>query len=272
VTGTRAAAIDWHVMERGSGRPLLLLHGFTGSGASWAEQLGPFAERRRVITPDLPGHGGTPAAPHEAMTIEATARALARLLADLGASPADVVGYSLGARIALQLAMDHPASVARLVLESPSAGIAGAAARSERRAADEALAARLERDGIEGFVSAWERTPVFATHAALAPELVERQRAIRLASDPHGLAASLRAAGQGSMPPLHGRLAEVTAPTLVIAGELDTVAGTRAGEVAAGIPGARLERLAGIGHTPHLEAPDAFARLTLDFLEERSSA
>jgi pimeloyl-ACP methyl ester carboxylesterase len=162
--------------------------------------------------------------------------------------------------------------VARLVLESPSAGIADPEERAARRAADETLAQRLERDGIADFVTSWERSAVFASHAALAPALVARQRAIRLANDPLGLAASLRGAGQGAMEPLHDRLAFVTAPTLVIAGALDTAGRPRAEAVAAGIPGARLELLDGVGHTPHLESPAAFRRLVTEFLQEVPAA
>ena len=261
--------IGWMVTERGRGRPLLLLHGFTGAGASWADHIDAFATLARVLAPDLPGHGLTPApSTLRAMTVEATADALAAYLADEGALPARVLGYSMGARIALRLAAAHPAAVERLILESPSAGIADPAQRASRREADEALAAGIERDGIASFVTSWEQSPVFATNAALAPELLARQRAIRLASDPRGLAASLRAAGQGAMEPLHDRLAAVRAPTLVIGGTLDTVARARAELVAAGIQGARLELLDGIGHTPHLEAPVAFRRLVIDFLSE----
>ncbi len=206
------------------------------------------------------------------MTVEATADALAALLARLDAIPADVIGYSFGARVALRLAVEHPAAVHRLVLESPSAGIADPAERTARRVADAALADRIERDGLADFVTAWERSPVFASHAALEPALVARQREIRLASDPAGLAGSLRAAGQGSMEPLHHRLGEVTAPTLVIAGALDAVGRARAEEVAGGIPGARLEIVDAIGHTPHLESPDIFRQLVLDFLQEDPAA
>ena len=270
---TMAPAIDWAVTERGTGSALVLLHGFTGAAASWAELIDAFASRHRVIAPDLPGHGRTPPAISlDQMTVEATGDALAALLAGLDAAPATVLGYSLGARIALRLAVEHPAVVRRLVLESPSAGIADPVDRAARRVADEALAERIERDGVADFVSAWERSPVFASHAALAPALVARQRAIRLASDPAGLAASLRAGGQGSMEPLHARLGEVTAPTLVIAGALDAVGRPRAEQVASGIPGARLEILDAIGHTPHLESPDAFRRLVLDFTQEDPAA
>jgi 2-succinyl-6-hydroxy-2,4-cyclohexadiene-1-carboxylate synthase len=265
--------IAWSVTEQGSGAPLLLLHGFTGAAASWDWYVGVFAASFRVLAPDLPGHGGTPAIANlPAMTVEATADSLATYLADERVLPASVVGYSMGARIALRLAAAHPAAVDRLILESPSAGIADPALRATRREADEALADRIERDGIAGFVTAWERHPVFASHVAADPGLLARQRAIRLASDPAGLAASLRAAGHGAMEPLHDLLAAVTAPTLVIGGTLDTVGRTRAEEVAAGIPGARLEMLDGVGHTPHLEAPAAFRRLVLDFISEVPAA
>lgn len=272
---TRVASrpIDWAVQGHGAGLPLVLLHGFTGAGASWAEHLDALAARQRVIAPDLPGHGGTPRTRTlDDMTVEATADALAMLLAGLDAIPAILVGYSFGARIALRLAITQPATVRRLILESPSAGIADPADRAARRAADAELAARIERDGLASFVTSWERNPVFASHAAADPQLVARQRAIRLAGDPSGLAASLRAAGQGSMEPLQDRLGAVVAPTLVIAGALDAVGRPRAEQVASGIPGARLEILEGIGHTPHLESPDAFRRLVLDFTQEDSAA
>jgi 2-succinyl-6-hydroxy-2,4-cyclohexadiene-1-carboxylate synthase len=262
--------IAWAVTERGTATPaLLLLHGFTGAAASWSDHLHALGAGRRVLAPDLPGHGATPAtATPEAMTVEATTDALAALLADRHAVPADVMGYSMGARIALRLAVAHPDVVARLVLESPSAGIADPAARAARRASDEALADRIERDGITRFVTDWERTPVLASHAALAPDVVARQRAVRLASDAHGLAQSLRAAGQGAMESLHGRLAAVAAPTLVVAGALDPIGLARAEAVATGIPGARLAVIDDAGHTPHLETPDAFRRHVLAFLED----
>jgi len=264
--------LRWEVRTRGAGRPLLLLHGFTGRGTSWAPHAGAFARRFRVVTVDLPGHGRSGFAEPSRMTVERTADDLAAILSRLDASPAAVVGYSLGARIALRLAIAHRHAVTRLVLESPSAGIADAAERAARRGADRALADRIERDGIADFVTTWERSPVFATHAAAAPALVARQRAIRLASDPAGLAASLRGAGQGAMEPLGDRLAEVSALTLVIGGELDAVGRPRAEQVAAGIPGARLTLLQGAGHTPHLERPLAFRRLVTSFLQEVPAA
>ncbi len=264
--------IDWlAVAARDNGDPhdpaLLLLHGFTGSGSVWAGLTSGLRRKGfRTISPDLPGHGhaGIPA---KSASVERTADELAGLLDHLGASPARVLGYSLGARIALRLAIAHPSSVARLVLESPSAGIADAGERAERRATDDDLADAIERDGLEAFIDRWERNPVFASHAALDGRLAAHQREIRLRNTARGLAQSLRLSGQGAMQPLHDRLAEIHVPTLVVAGALDP-ARARAEEVAAGIPGARLAIVARAGHTPHLERAAAFRRLVIDFLQE----
>ncbi|MEI7743423.1 MAG: alpha/beta fold hydrolase [Chloroflexota bacterium] len=265
--------LRWEVRSRGTGAPLLLLHGFTGRGASWSAHADRWVRAgRRVIVVDLPGHGRTRTADAARASIERTADDLAAILGHELAGPADVLGYSLGARVALRLAAGHPAIVGRLVLESPSAGIADAAARAARRAADEALATRIERDGIEAFVTEWERNPVFASHAAMAPARLARQRGIRMGNRPDGLAASLRGGGQGAMEPLHDQLAGITTPTLVLTGGDDAIGRPRAAQVAAAIPGARLAIVEGAGHTPHDEQPRTFHRLVDDFLQEDRAA
>lgn len=264
---------DWVALAaRDSGEPgrpaLLLLHGFTGTGSVWAGLTASLRRKGfRTIAPDLPGHGRARSPGPGGASVERAADDLARLLARLGANPARVLGYSLGARIALRLAIAHPASVSRLVLESPSAGFADAGERAARREADDALADEVERDGVEAFIDRWERNQIFATHVLLDPRAAAHQREIRLRNTPAGLALSLRAAGQGVMQPLHDRLAEIHVPTLVIAGALDP-ARQRAEEVAAGIPGARLAIVPRAGHTPHLERAAAFRRLVIDFLQE----
>jgi 2-succinyl-6-hydroxy-2,4-cyclohexadiene-1-carboxylate synthase len=256
------------VRALGSGPVVLLLHGFTGRGASWStlparlRRLG-----RRTIVVDLLGHGRSDAPADAARyAVGRQADDLLALLDRLGALPADVVGYSMGARIALRLAADHPDAVRRLVLESPSAGIADAAERATRRDRDEALAVALERDGIEAFVRHWEQQPIFASHAVLWPRTRERLRRQRLRNRPTGLAASLRGAGQGVADPLHDRLGTIVAETLVVAGTLDPVGLARASAVCDGIPRARLEAITDAGHAPHLERPAAYARLVVAFL------
>ncbi len=310
------AGMRWTVRVAGHGQPVLFLHGFSGSGLSWAAIAG-LGSRVRAIVPDLPGHGGTGwqadvaraptavapvaagalhgvtlggAAPGAAVpgvasaglpaaaapddrprtSVERTADDLASLVRRLGAGPVDVVGYSMGARIALRLAVAHPPLVRRLVLEAPSAGIADPAARAERAAADAEWARLAVAEGIEAFAARWAAEPVLAGEAALPATARSRQAAIRRANAPLGLAASLVYGGQGAMEPLHDRLAAITAPTLVVAGAADP-ARARAEEVAAAIPGARLAVVAGAGHAPHLERPDRFHALVLDFLLETAA-
>jgi 2-succinyl-6-hydroxy-2,4-cyclohexadiene-1-carboxylate synthase len=264
--------LRWAVRVRGEGRPLLLLHGFTGRGTSWGRHVDAFAKGFRTIVVDLPGHGRSGHAEPWRMTVERTAADLDDILRELGAMNAVVLGYSLGARIALWLAVEHADAVGRLVLESPSAGFAAAAERIARRDADEALARRIERNGIEAFVDEWEQQPTFASHAAMPAARRARLRKVRLANSPGALADSLRGAGQGTMGPLVDRLQDITVPTLVITGALDTRGRPRAEEVARGIPGARLAIVNGAGHTPHDERPAQFRRLVMDFLEEAAAA
>jgi 2-succinyl-6-hydroxy-2,4-cyclohexadiene-1-carboxylate synthase len=267
MTRFRIDGATYEVGIGGNGPPLLLIHGFTGRGSDWAPFLPVLRHFATTIAIDLLGHGGSdsPADPAR-HAVERQAADVAAILHQVGMEPADLVGYSLGARVALRMAVASPQAVVRLVLESPSAGIVAGANRAARRVADEELARLLDRDGLEAFVDRWENLPVFGSERALAPAVRARLHAARLRNRPDGLAASLRGAGQGSMEPLHDRLAGVTSPTLVVAGALDEAGTDRARAIAAEIPGARLEIMEGIGHAPHREAPRRFRRLLLDFL------
>jgi 2-succinyl-6-hydroxy-2,4-cyclohexadiene-1-carboxylate synthase len=259
--------VSLNVLTLGEGSPMLLLHGFTGSARSWATQVETWSQHHRVIAPDLLGHGGSDA-PRDPgrYALPRQATDLAELLRLMDAAPAAVVGYSMGARLALVLTLEYPELVDRLILESPSAGISEATTRAERRVADERLAADLERDGLTAFVERWQQMPLFASHAGLTVEARGQLRSERLSHDAVGLAASLRGAGQGAMAPLHDRLGGISTPTLVVAGELDGAGRDRALAVADGIPGARLEIIPGAGHTPHLERAHDFTLSTAGFL------
>ena len=280
MTRIASAGAALEVAISGAGPAVLALHGFTGSARTWDPLADALRGQRRVIAPDLLGHGRSdaPADPSR-YALEAQADDLAGLLTALEAAPADVIGYSMGARLALVLALRHPSIVRGLILESPSAGIADPDERARRRAADEILAARLERDGLAEFVDGWEAQPLFASQSGLPDETRARLRTERMAHDPRGLAASLRGAGQGAMAPLDDHLGAIGCPVLVIAGALDPVGLDRARSVAAGLRDSRLEVVPEAGHAPHLEQPDAFLRLASQYLavtsrpvHERTSA
>jgi 2-succinyl-6-hydroxy-2,4-cyclohexadiene-1-carboxylate synthase len=268
----------------GSGPRVVLVHGFTQTLASWEPLAARLRPRWQVIRVDLPGHGGSGA-------VRADLPGTAALLADTGGSGglkseappqeagdrlepsgsppvnevrAAYLGYSLGGRVCLRLALDRPDLVGALVLVGASPGIADAGERAGRRAADEALAGELERDGVAAFLDRWLAGPLFATLPA------ERAgRAERLGNSAAGLAAALRLLGVGAQEPLWARLPELAAPVLLVAGERDGKFAALAGRMAAAIgPRARVALVPGAGHAAHLEQPERFGDLVESFLEE----
>jgi 2-succinyl-6-hydroxy-2,4-cyclohexadiene-1-carboxylate synthase len=237
--------------------PLVLLHGFTQSGASWGPLVGYLGGRLPLVLPDAPGHGGSA---HVVADLWATAD----LLAGLVPGPAFWAGYSMGGRMALHLALAHPERVERLVLLSTGAGIEDHAARAARRAADEDLARRIEDEGVETFLSWWLSQPLFATLSA------ERSgQEARLVNTAPGLASSLRTAGTGAQEPLWHRLGELRdrhLPVLLVAGERDARYRDQARRMAAAIgPSASLMVVPGAGHACHLEQPEVVAAALVAF-------
>jgi 2-succinyl-6-hydroxy-2,4-cyclohexadiene-1-carboxylate synthase len=213
---------------------------------------------------DLPGHG------RHAGEADAASFALGSTLERIAASgawPADLVGYSMGARIALHFAATHPDRVRKLVMESGSPGLEAEAERAERRRSDAALAARLRRDGVEAFVEFWDAQPLFATRRALGHEVLRAQRALRLRNDPESLATSLEHHGTGALPDLWDELPRLGMPVLLVVGELDPKFVGIAERMAARLPDARIRVVEGAGHTVHLERPEAWLEAVVAFLD-----
>jgi 2-succinyl-6-hydroxy-2,4-cyclohexadiene-1-carboxylate synthase len=253
-----ASDLTYHLEIDGEGEPLVMLHGFTGSSASWQGVADALAARRRLIRVDLPGHGRTPAPNDARCRFTRVVEDIALIIEQAAGAPAHVLGYSMGGRLALAVALAHPDHVRTLTLESASPGLHSEEARAERRLADALLADRIIDGGIAAFVDEWERMPLFASQARL-PEVVRaQQRALRLANDPLGLARSLRGLSTGAQPSLWLRLADVRPPTLLVSGAEDARYTQIAAQMAAAIPAARHHVIAGAGHTPHLESPAAF--------------
>ncbi len=266
---TRIATRDgvaYDVHDAGRGPVLVLLHGFAGSSQTWEPIADRLGDGRRLVAIDLLGHGGSDGPAAERQVMDRQVADLAWIIGGLCDGDVDVLGYSLGARVALWLAVSAPGLARRLVLESPSAGIVDAAERTARVAADERWARLLDAGDLAAFHDAWEAQPVFASRTTLPDDARAAIRDAHLASSARGLAGSLRGAGQGIMPPLHDHLDAIAAPALVIAGALDPIGRDRAAEVVDGLPHARLELLADSGHAPHLERPEAFLGLVSDFL------
>jgi 2-succinyl-6-hydroxy-2,4-cyclohexadiene-1-carboxylate synthase len=267
MTRVRVNDVSLEAEWRGEGPPLVLLHGYTGSSSTWSPFLGAFGSARAVITVDLLGHGSSDSPPDPGRyRVERCVEDLTALVDHLGIDSFDLLGYSMGGRVALHLALALGNRVRGLILESASPGIPEEAERSLRLREDEALADLIEREGIERFVDHWERLPLWRSQSQLSPSEREELRRQRLGNDPRGLAASLRGMGAGATPPLHDRLKELSG-ALLIAGVLDEKYVRLAAEMERRIPGSRTAVVAGAGHAVHLERPREFTEIVMNYLD-----
>ena len=249
--------------------PVLLLHGFTGSMTNMAGIGRPLSESRWTIAVDLPGHGRTGAFDEaHRYGFDHTVDAVADVLERLDAEPAHVVGYSMGGRIALGLAVRHPDVVASLVLIGASPGLADPVERSARRRSDDELADDLEEKGLEWFVDHWMASPLFASQERLGRDALVDARAQRLTNDPEGLAGSLRGAGTGAQPSHWHDLPRIAAPTLLMVGDEDSKFRAIALRMGAGLPRSTMEVVPDAGHAAHLENPGHVVASVREFLDD----
>ena len=267
--------VSINIEERGTTNqpPLVLLHGFTGSAASWGRHLETFASYGfRVIALDMLGHGLSDA-PDDSQRY-AIERCQADILAVLNAlgvrkGEAILLGYSMGGRIALYTAFSG--FFRALILESASPGLANSLERAQRRNNDEQLATSIERDGIAAFVEYWEHVPLFASQQRLPYEQRQTLHEQRLQNNASGLANSLRGVGTGVQPALQEQLITLSLPVLLIAGILDTKFCAIAQQMARVLPDAQLHLVPDAGHTVHLEQPEMFDHIVTNFCTKEFS-
>ena len=244
----------------GEGSPATLLHGFTQSGRSWREVIAAMPAGHQWIVPDLRGHGQTRIEPGAGCSMDSCLSDLEMLWDSLGIERTHLAGYSMGGRLALHVAAHRPDRLLSLLTIGAHAGL-DEDAREGRRLGDEALAQRIEQDGLEAFVDYWSALPLFAGLERRGPSFVAQLRAERMANTVAGLAASLRGMGAGVMEPVWGALAGVTVPSTFVAGQLDHGYVASARRLAASVSNGRVEIVLRAGHAVHQERPDAFARV-----------
>ena len=257
------ASLSYFVV--GEGVPVTLLHGFTQSGRSWRELIAKMPGGVMWIVPDLRGHGETQVWKGAACTMDACTQDLVKLWDSLGVEKTHLVGYSMGGRLALHVATKVPERLLSLVTIGAHAGLEESA-REGRRRGDEALADRIEKEGVESFVGYWGALPLFAGLERRGPNYVAEVRAERLRNHAAGLACSLRGMGAGVMEPLWEGLAHLTVPCTFVAGQLDHGYVASARRLAGATPNGRYEIVPRAGHTVHQERPDAFARVLASHL------
>jgi 2-succinyl-6-hydroxy-2,4-cyclohexadiene-1-carboxylate synthase len=246
-----------HAERDGTGPPIVLVHGFSQTRNCW----GPIAEDLRrdhtVVRVDAPGHGMSG-------EIMAGLRGGARMIADQGGR-ATYLGYSMGGRYLLHLALANPELVDGLVLIGATAGIEDPDERRARADADRAMAERVRELGLLEFVRWWVANPMFAGVPAERQYLMERME-----NTVEGLESSLLQAGTGTQDPTWDRLHRLDMPVLVMAGARDDKYADLARRMVSAIgDNASLALVPGAGHAAHLEQPDAFLGLVRGWLDPR---
>ncbi|MGI9080482.1 MAG: alpha/beta fold hydrolase [Acidimicrobiales bacterium] len=247
--------------RRDGGPRAVLVHGFTQTLRSWDVVAPELAAHREVARIDIPGHGGS--ADIRLGFVEA-----AWAVGQAGGR-ASYVGYSLGGRLCLHLALDHPELVDALVLVGASPGLADPAERAQRRRGDESLAAQIESEGTSAFVDRWLRQPMFAHLQPSAADLAARR-----ANPPEGLAAALRLLGTGAQEPVWDRLGELTMPVQLVVGEADAKFDAIARDMATRMTSSPAEvvRIPGAGHAAHLERPREWTDAVSAFLDHHHAS
>ena len=259
------AVLNVDVRNPGAGLRLALVHGFTQSTLAWSAFREDLGDTFETVALDAPGHGRS--ADVEAGLRDGAELMTKAVLAAGSGGPAVWVGYSMGGRFALHVALANPRAVTGLVLVSTTAGIDDPSERAARRTSDTALAERVEREGVERFVAWWLTQPIFSTLPSTAANLESR-----LGGSAAGLASSLRLAGSGTFDPLWESLPDLKMPVLVVAGELDSKYCTLARRLADAIgANADLLIIPGSGHACHLERPDEFVKGVTNWITRRHS-
>lgn len=245
-----------HAEREGSGPPLVLVHGFTQTGRCWGPIADDLATDHTVIRVDAPGHG-------RSAEVIAGLRGGGRMIADQGGE-ATYLGYSMGGRYLIHLALANPELVRGLVLVGATAGIDDPAERAARAEADRRTAERIREQGLLGFLQEWVAQPMFAGIPAERQYLLERME-----NTVDGLESSVVQSGTGSQDPSWDKLHRLDMPVLVLAGELDekyAALGRRLQESIGA--NATFATVPGAGHAAHLEQPEAFLAVLRPWLAE----
>jgi 2-succinyl-6-hydroxy-2,4-cyclohexadiene-1-carboxylate synthase len=259
--------VQYHVETYGEGFPLLLLHGFTGDGSTWAPYRDVWGQHSRLIIPDIIGHGNTDAPDDlNRYQIEAVAADLVNILDQLDVKQVDILGYSMGGRLALTISLLYPERVRKLILESASPGLLTEKERQDRRKKDTELAKLINEQGILSFVDYWENIPLFSTMNALPESNKETIRKQRLANSQKGLANSLLGMGTGSQPSWWKDLSNLGGEVLLLTGEKDQKFLLIAENIKKNCSSATLVVFNETGHAIHVEEIEKFGTIVSDFL------
>lgn len=259
--------LKYHIELCGEGFPLMLLHGFTGDSSTWTPFCATLGKHAKLIIPDIIGHGKSES-PNQLnrYKIESAAKDLAGILDTLGVVKIDLMGYSMGGRLALTFAILYPERVRNLILESSTPGLSAKSEREERCMRDEKLAHFITEKGMNNFVDYWENIPLFTSMTSLPPEAKSAIRRQRLANSPQGLANSLRGMGTGSQPSWWEHLKQLECRVLLLTGSKDDKFCGIAAKMHLVLKNSSWVTVQNSGHAIHVEEKEKFGTIVSECL------
>ena len=265
IKSVRGVKIGYSIMNKDASETMVFLHGFTGSTKTWEPIIECLPSTVRCIAVDLLGHGKTDA-PEETRRYEMKEQLLdlQALFVSLQVTDFTLVGYSMGGRIALAYALSYPKHVKRLVLESASPGLQLVTEQQARLKADEALAIKIEGEGLPAFIDFWQDIPLFQSQKKLSDLKRQAIRQERLQQSSIGLASSLKGIGTGSQPSYWSQLNELKIPVTLITGELDEKFKFIAQQMKNRIENSQHLEVLAVGHAIHVENPVQFATIIME--------
>ncbi|MBM3179613.1 MAG: 2-succinyl-6-hydroxy-2,4-cyclohexadiene-1-carboxylate synthase [Chloroflexi bacterium] len=251
--------------------PLVLLHGFLGSGKSWLNIAHSFSENYFCIMPDLPGHGDNTQIDITApLNFDILTEWLSHLLDQIPVSEIHLVGYSLGGRTALYFACRYPKRILTLTLESASPGIVDKSERARRLAEDTARTESIMKDGMSAFVEKWYRMPLFAS-LSTHPQKISAIKESAKSNRPDWMAKVIRELSPGTQQPLWNSLSTLSFPVLLITGEKDEKYAHVVRKMAEHISNCSHVIVQEAGHNVHAEQTKEYISLVQKFLQIKSS-
>ncbi len=260
----------YHVSSTGNSTlpGILMLHGFLGSGKDWSHYAERLEDRYACFMPDLPGHGKTAGVYTAARFFEKTCDNLSQLAGKIHPQPLHLVGYSMGGRLALHLALHYPERFRSAVIISSSPGLKTPEEKAARRESDDRLAESITTD-FNRFLDTWYGLQLFEPlkKHPLFPEILER----RAANRPEAIAAALKQLSTGRQPSLWNKLTENRLPIGFFVGEKDTKYVEIGHQMVNLCPYSELFIFPGCGHTLHIENRHLFLERLQLFLQKQEN-
>ena len=258
--------LHYELRGTSSDPPVVFLHGFMGSSRDWDEVVEELSGTCYCMAIDLPGHGRSlDFTDRNTYTLTGAARGIVQVMKQADLLSATIIGYSMGGRLALYLAIQYGYLCTSLVIESATPGIRGNDERVRRKELDEKLAEELRQGQFEDFLRRWYGQPIFRSLAEV-PEKLEEVLKQRIFNEPEELAKALCGMSVGAQAPLWQHLADLAMPVLLLAGEYDRKYVDIVGAMGELLPHAAVEIVPGTGHNVHVENPSGVAARIKRFL------